>query len=229
MIISNFLCTTVQIAYEKSTGTAFTVENISKTKQFLVTARHIFKDIQHNSTIDVKIKTINGWMRVNTVIHYPSDHDVDIAVMELVSTVYVRKTYPKELSSAGIILGQDMFFLGFPFGLCMNVSHHINDGFPLPLVKKCCLSMFESKTGKSGDGIMILDGINNPGFSGGPVCFIDHDTKKPKIGGVISAYKVNESKVFFTIEQADSAYVKENTGLIIAHDIWWAREIIDSL
>ena len=63
--------------------------------------------------------------------------------------------------------GQDVYFLGFPYGLHGDMSALSND-LPFPFVKKGIISLFHN------DGVnrIYLDGHNNPGFSGGPVVFM---------------------------------------------------------
>lgn len=228
MIISNFILSTIQIQFNSSFGSAFTAENDNNTKQFLVTARHIFEASQNNEVVSVGIRYVSLWKSIQCKVHFPEDDTVDIAVLELVNIPYITEAHSKELTAAGVLLGQDMYFLGFPFGLCMEDVQGLGYSFPMPLVKKCCMSLFFPRE-KPHSGLLILDGINNPGFSGGPVCFVDQATKKPKIAAVISGYKANESKVFRTMATDMDAYVRENTGLILAYDIHWAKELIDRL
>ncbi len=59
-------------------------------------------------------------------------------------------------------LSQDAFFLGYPFGM----GTYIHEVQAWAFVKKGIISSF----GKLG-GVrrIFLDGMNNPGFSGGPV------------------------------------------------------------
>jgi hypothetical protein len=98
--------------------------------------------------------------------------------------------------------------LGFPFGL--NTKD--NSGFPYPLIKK---ATFSGSAIENGIHIMLLDGHNNPGFSGGPVIFIDrYTTSKNKwfISGVISAY-VNQKNQMIT--PFGTMNYDENAGVII--------------
>ena len=71
----------------------------------------------------------------------------------------------------GIVWGQDAYFLGFPFGIGFDLG-----GGSLPFVKKAIVSgLYKSINGVS---LVLLDGINNPGFSGGPVVFCKMGTKE---------------------------------------------------
>ena len=62
------------------------------------------------------------------------------------------------------MLSQDVYFLGFPYDLT-NDGGTINRNFPIPLIKKGILSAIQVGEVKT----LLLDGHNNPGFSGGPV------------------------------------------------------------
>lgn len=69
--------------------------------------------------------------------------------------------------SANIFYGQDIYFLGFPYGLQSDVGE-LNSNLPMPLVKKGIVSSFLFENPRK---VLLLDGHNNPGFSGGPVIY----------------------------------------------------------
>lgn len=217
----------VQIQYKNSTGTAFAVENDSITKQYLITAKHIFIGLNEGDIFDINVRKNNNWMRLKVRIYFSNNHDVDVAVLSLVDVVNIKLAYKVALTSADLALSQDVFFLGFPFNLCQMVSDDINEGYPLPLVKKACLSAFYN----NGNGIeqLILDGINNKGFSGGPVCFKNINSGEFSICGVISGYLPYNSRLFTPQNVESDYYVKENAGIIISYNIIYAKEIIDRL
>ena len=75
--------------------------------------------------------------------------------------------------------------------------------------------------------LLFLDGHNNPGFSGGPVCYRKADNELFPIAGVVSGYYSEKNFVFD--EQTDTQlplYVIENTGTVYAADISFALELI---
>jgi len=94
------------------------------------------------------------------------------------------------------------------------------DCHPIPFVKKACLSSIVFSI-----GLLLLDGNNNPGFSGGPVCFKFPENDTFKIAGVISGYRYNKTTVFDNTDKETGMYVKENTGIVYAYDIKYALEI----
>ena len=64
--------------------------------------------------------------------------------------------------------------------------------FWMPYVKHCTVSAFS--LGEAGDKkIWVLDGINNPGFSGGPVMFATGPQQK--IFAVVSGYILEPTDV----------------------------------
>jgi len=63
------------------------------------------------------------------------------------------------MPSHELILSQELFFLGFPFGLFTDAT--LKDGFPTPFVKKATLSAFG---GTPAFQMLFLDGINNLAF-----------------------------------------------------------------
>jgi len=127
----------------------------------------------------------------------------------------ITQKYNVNLNADGLAYSQEVYFLGFPFVITMpsvtNVNN-ANDGFPFPLVKKACVSALHTEEEPS---LMLLDGINNKGFSGGPVCFYNINTNNLEICGVISGYYSDEKD--------------NNTGLIKAYRIDEARTIISLL
>ena len=101
-----------------------------------------------------------------------------------------------------------------------RVIRKLNGGFPLPLVKKAPVSAIQFR-GKP----LLLDGHNNVGFSGGPVA--RRGTKEEQtVVGIVSGYHAERENV--QDENGDEApYTYEaNTGIIIAHDIRHALDLI---
>ena len=74
--------------------------------------------------------------------------------------------------------------------------------------------------------MMLLDGHNNPGFSGGPVFFTSRDDQLPKVAGVISGFRYNWEPIFLQGQPTDLSF-QYNTGIIVAWSIAHAVEIIN--
>ena len=107
-------------------------------------------------------------------------------------------------------LAQDVYFLGFPFGMSTDIGD-LNLNFPLPFVKKAILSAF----GKD-EGLVLLDGHNNPGFSGGPVVAGGSAVDGSGVGiiGVISGYRADRQAVRDSSKNEGPYTYDMNTGII---------------
>ena len=124
-------------------------------------------------------------------------------------------------------MAQQVFFLGFPLGLTGS-GEEINRKFPLPLVKTGIVSAIDFTPPYK----FWIDGHNNLGFSGGPVVFMPHELKQSgsaeyKIAGVIRGYWPSREKVYGNSNQ-EIGYVRENSGIILAHGINHAVDLIES-
>jgi hypothetical protein len=117
-------------------------------------------------------------------------------------------------------LSQDIYFLGFPYGLRCDVGA-ANADFPIPLVRKGCLAKIPTPD----QDFMIIDGHNNAGFSGGPVIF----SMDGKIGvaGVISSNRWQQEQLNLPGQPAP-VKVWADAGLITAYAIEHALGVIKS-
>ena len=222
MLTTNVLQRTFQISFAGDCGTAFTID-IEK-RQYLVTARHVVEnfgggvlDIYHDSE----------WKKTNFELVGIGEGDVDIAV--LAPKFQLSPTHTLEATSAHLTLGQTVYFLGFPYGLQQEMTAQMNRKFPFPLVKSGVVSAIDF-----GDNVstMLLDGHNNPGFSGGPVVYIPPNRPASeenlyRVCGVVSAYPTYPEPVFDSNGDETGQFIKNNPGLVIAHNIKHARELIE--
>lgn len=215
---SEVLCRTLRISYDKSSGTAFTIE--VNGVQFLITAKHLFKSGNYPATAQITILEQKKYKPYSVEIKYPTNPSIDIAVMKLNPYQLVTPTFDNEFSSNGIIIGQDLYFLGFPFDYDDLLCDLPSDKHPMPFIKKACLSAIIFEKGQ-----LLLDGHNNPGFSGGPVCFKPHGSKSYNIAGVIASYRFDRQHVFDKDDKETDMFVKENTGIVNTYDISYAVEI----
>ena len=142
-----------------------------------------------------------------------SETEEDIAILS--PECQLSPAHPLVATTAGIILGQDIYFCGFPFGLRCEVGD-LNRDFPMPFVKKGILSAFASRD--ECPTRMYIDGHNNPGFSGGPLVFSDMNTRELKIAGVISGYRPTYEPVLLKGDDVGLTS-QQNTGIAIAYDL----------
>ena len=99
----------------------------------------------------------------------------------------------------------------------------MNRLFPLPLVKKGIVSAIVKNENMS---IVLIDGHNNPGFSGGPVVF-DVPDKGLHIAGVISSYRYDYQEVIDDEGKRTRYRAMSNTGIVLAHNIKHAIDAIE--
>ena len=215
-ITTNILHRTFQLSFGKSRGgTCFTVDYDNR--QYIVTARHIVEPITDSATIRIKHEKVWKDCLVNLVGH--CEGEVDISV--LAAGLQISPKHPLPTSYDNIILGQDVYFLGFPYGLTSEIGE-LNRNFPLPLVKKAALSAVNPDT-----ILFYLDGHNNRGFSGGPVVFFEmgKPANKLSLAGVVSGYHSSMEPVYLE-EKRTSLEFKYNTGIILAYGIKHAVDLI---
>lgn len=203
MLTANVLQRTFQVKFGENRGTCFTIDVDGR--QYIVTAKHVVDSIQQEDSIDIYHEGI--WKTLKTEIAWLSQSEQDVAILS--PEVQVSPTYHLEPTSAGIVLGQDVYFCGYPYGLNIEVPSEMNQGFPLPLVKKGVLAGIFS-------GYVLIDAMNNPGFSGGPVVFAAPRSNDFKVAGVISGYRIEYDPVLLNGEDVGLRY-GYNTGLVLAY------------
>lgn len=214
-ITTNILQRTFQFSFGENQGTCFTIDYDNR--QYIVTARHLVEPITDSATIRIKHEKIWKDCPVNLVGH--GEGEIDISV--LAAGIQISPQYPLPPTSAGLTLGQDTYFLGFPYGWSSEVGE-LNDNFPMPLVKKATMSAIDFNP-----NLFFLDGHNNPGFSGGPVVF--SEVGKPgaqlSVAGVISGYRFRNEPVYLEGKRTPLEF-KYNTGIILAYGIKHAIDLI---
>lgn len=231
---------TVQIKYKNNIQSGF-LYKASDSITYIITAKHVliekFKKkgisdlkakIQYFDSIPVKdddyiemqISYKSVWTKVQAQVKLLSDPNVDILLIKTDIKIIGKMSY--HLSSTGVLLGQDCYFLGFPLGLNQSYSYfqrganeldkNMNDH---PFLRKAVISGIIKNS--ENNFIFIVDGHNTLGFSGGPVFFYNYSSKSFYILGVISGYLNQENKVL----QKDGRILvtQENSGMMIVSDI----------
>ena len=161
MITSNVIHRTFHIKRDSSTGTAFTIDRDSK--QYIVTARHVVEGVKSGNTIEIFHE--HQWKNVVVDVAGIGVGEMDVAVLSC--PIQLSPSHILEADSGGLMYGQYVYFLGYPFGWDSG-GEQINRGVPLPFVKGGIVSAIEF-----GDVSRIfLDAHGNKGFSGGPVVFV---------------------------------------------------------
>lgn len=225
MITIDILRSTFRIKCRDSQGTCFAL--VHDNKQYLITAKHIGTNWNGS---DIEIFHEGRWKKLIAQLIGHADDPIDISIFSPSTRLIGKSRMPA--TTTGMFMGQDMYFLGFPYGLSTDAGD-LTQNFPVPLVKKCCLS-----GGDYGTGQFYFDGMNNPGFSGGPIIrelpreIVVQDGKPTqKIGyqytAVISGYRNNADKVVKTPEELHELISLGNSGIIIAYSIDEAIKLIN--
>ncbi|MET7141426.1 MULTISPECIES: S1 family peptidase [Xanthomonas] len=215
MINSNVLHCVRQVKIGDNVGTLFTIE--VQGLQYLVTANHLLEQWESGDYIGIwQGKEWRG-MPVELV----GTHEAgDVAVFA--SSMQLSQRLPLEASSKGLIWSQDVFFLGFPYGWRAEVPPELNGKYPLPFVKKAIVSAMVVADGFE---TIFLDGLNNPGFSGGPVVFIPPGSNDFQVCSVVTSFRYVAEPVYEGDSEHSLVY-RANTGIIESTNIRIILELI---
>ena len=202
-----------------SGGTMFAIDVDSC--QYFVTARHIAK---HIGSSGIQVMRDNQWVSYPAIVVGHGNGNVDVSVIALSDWLIPDGSrFPLPMGMDGAIVGQEMMFLGFPGVYDPSMGLSLHHGFPLPLVKYARLSGLHTP-----DHPMWLDGHNNRGFSGSPLCFAPNRPNELVVAGVVSAYQPSVEPVVSSGGEATGLYLRENTGLMLAWDIRYCLDIISN-
>jgi S1-C subfamily serine protease len=216
MITFNALSRTFHLRLEDQTATGFLID--VESKQYLVTAKHFVPEV--TDVIVLELLHDGIWKKVSSRLVGHASGEIDITVLALPYRL-VASDYVLKPDMGGIILGQEAFFLGFPYGL-FGQAGELNSNYPMPFVKRATVSSLTAST--AGPAIVFLDGHNNPGFSGGPVLFKEQEHGELKIAAVVSGYRFASEPVYHEEQKLPFTY-RYNTGIIISYSIKHAVEI----
>ena len=163
-------------------ATAFTIDVDGR--EYLITAKHVVAGFKDQDKIDIFMN--NGWSPL-TVKVFRCEDPIDIAVLVPPHQLTVNFELPFDRTK--FYFGQDAYFLGFPYGI-QTSSVGINDPYPLAIIKRGTISGSEAVDQHKKAGLILLDGYNNPGFSGGPIVYRDlnQGADVMKVLGVVSGF-----------------------------------------
>jgi hypothetical protein len=215
MITNNVLTRVFCLKAGDDLASGFTIE--VGAVQYLITAGHVVKSLESGKKLQV---LQNGdWVEIE-FRRIPVEPDiVDIGVLALKRDL--SNKFDVDLKGIkDCILSEPVFFVGFPFGLSIPVGS-LNRGYPIALVKHGIVAALPVRRGEP----FLVDAINNPGFSGGPVVRVDNP-KKPTIVGVVSGYRATQEAVYQG-QAKTSLTTQANTGLLVAFGLDYALEAIE--
>ena len=129
LITANVLQRVFLIKYADQFGASFTVD--VDNKQYLISAKHFLVNLKDSDVVEIFHDS--KWKKLEVKRIDLKNPRIDILVL----APAVQLSPPLELqpSIANIVLSQNVFFLGFPFGMGSEAKA-LNNYFPLPFVKK---------------------------------------------------------------------------------------------
>jgi hypothetical protein len=167
----------------EATATAFTLDVDGR--EYVVTAKHVVAGLKDKDRIDIFMDS--GWKRFDVQI-YRCDDPIDIAVFIPPYQLTVNFSLPFE--TRNFMFGQVAYFLGFPYDYGSQGTLKGNGPYPFPLIKAGTVSGFVNPGGLIKPYELLLDGYNNPGFSGGPIVYRDLNQSGVviRLAGVVSGF-----------------------------------------
>lgn len=242
MPTANILFRMSMLQSEYGRGTTFSID--VDNREYWITAKHLLTGAKHppygsvssnSALLQILDPTAQQekWLSVNFSV-IDAGTDVDIVALAPPHPLINNPLQSEPADSAGITLGGDCEFLGFPFGGSWRASFDNGISYWMPFVKHCTVSALPSE----GARVWVLDGINNEGFSGGPVVF--STGSQQKIMAVVSAYVTEPADVISSLSKTSSMVhrqpdkmakpkkqiVELNSGFILAYDIQYALQAI---
>lgn len=202
-----------------STGTAFTVDY--KGTIYVITARHLAVDLPESKPV-FQLWLNNRWEDLHPVRKIlPTSADVDIALFETEQ----KTPQPFQVATAaqGTTLGQQVWFLGYPFGDTAMTSRMENQ--ILPFIKRGTISAINGSNPEA--VVLYIDGFNNPGFSGGPIVYWSFNEHAYRILGVVQGFRNDTAKVAVNGQRLDTN-VLVNSGILTAYSIKHAIDAIEA-
>jgi len=201
---NNIMFKTLMIKSKTEAGTMFSIE--VDNREYWLTAKHILTGRKSGPVGEVIEKTVSldALVPIGEAIKWESiqfaviDPGKDIDIVVLAPTIkFLDIGIPSlKVSSGTFGMGEECSFLGFPFANTWTATFSNSTRYKMPFIKHCYISgIIRSPT-----AILVLDGINNPGFSGGPVLY--HTGLDQVVLGVISGYH-NEPGEVHSIEVPD--------------------------
>jgi hypothetical protein len=198
-------------------GTCFAIDIDGR--QYMVTAKHVLPGLGNKDRVEFFYK--DEWIQVDVRKTGEAGPDVDVTVFA--ADQQMAPAFPLLVESTGLMMAQELYFLGFPYGQYFtNAEAANNRGFPLAFVKRAIVSAF---SGKREPRIWYLDGINNPGFSGGPVVWTKPGTPEFRVLGVVSSFASENQSVTLGGNATELRYTT-NTGIINCYDGRYALDLI---
>jgi len=223
----NVLSRVFQIRVPAGTATSFILEDGDK--QHIFTANHVVEDLGDHARIE--LMSDEKWVSLDVRILHGDTKCEDVAVLIPEHKEPLLKADPLPRIK-DFLIGQDAYFLGYPYGLAMQATKvHLSAALVKHAYFSALVRCSDLTPGTSDDKfVILLDGFNNPGFSGGPV--VTRDSNNPnrpfEVVGIISAYRAESTPISVNGQNAIGASVPTNTGIIVAVGVDRAFALIEA-
>ena len=191
---------------DRMTGTGFTIDRGGR--QYLATARHVAEGAGGS----IKVFHEQGWKTLEVGVVGVGENEADIVV--LAPNLQLSPSHPLVPTSKGLVFGQQVRLLGFPFGYQFG-DGGVNNRFPIPFIKAGIVSMVDVKGQRSQ---IWVDAHGNKGFSGGPLVAVFDGNDAKAVGVVVNAVP----------NPRDLETIDEHAGFILAERIETVTRVIDS-
>jgi hypothetical protein len=206
---NNILFKTLMIKSKTDAGTMFSVD--VDNREYWLTAKHILTGRKSGPAGEVSQKTVAldvldpiadtiKWTLIRFAVIDPGK-DIDIVVLVPEIKLQDLNIPSLKVSSGSFGIGGECSFLGFPYASTWTANFSSSTGsiaYKMPFIKHCYISGIIRQPVP----ILVLDGINNPGFSGGPVLY--NTGSDQAVIGVVSGYHVEPGEVH-SIEVPDAS------------------------
>lgn len=208
--LSKFVNRVFNISYGEGWGTAFLLSD--KAGSFFVTAKHVVSGLAKDDKLEIRMAKETKFFTVSSAAH-SADHDLSIFALGNLGTPV---DYDLKVEDTALWLGDSLYFLGFPHSLANTYPN--SAGFLTPLVRS---AVFSGVITLGGRETLILDGFNNPGYSGAPVIQPREDGRVG-IVGIVTSYRVEQGGHASVYERSldgavnvhPSLFVRPNSGMI---------------
>jgi hypothetical protein len=242
---TNVLTRITMVESEHGRATIFSLD--VDHREYWITAKHVVTGAEHPpygsiTSRSAALRILNPgavgeqWLSVNFSVLDPGK-DIDIVVLASPKLLLDNPLPSLATGSENLPLGGDCEFLGFPYGGGWRANFAGGQSFWMPFVKHCTVSAMATMEPR----IWVLDGINNAGFSGGPV--IIKTGLEQKIIAVVSSYLTEPTDVIPSAAgklapiktsandkktaEHTGGKINLNSGFIIAYDIKYIFDAIN--
>lgn len=220
---NDMLQRTVLIKFENEMGTGFVLAY--EGKAYIVTAHHVVRDLKDGGAIQVQRP--EGWKDYHVAkILLPTCGEADVAVLdgdEVLPPSF--SAFPTAISQddEGPMMGQQVWFIGYPFGLSGRSPNSSPEYGSLPFIKRGTMSAIDSSNPRA--VVVYIDGFNNPGFSGGPIMYWNFKKNAYRILGVVQGYREDSAKVLVNGQHVDTNLLV-NSGILVGYSVTHAIQAI---